>query len=130
MDHELIRSWLQLPPGNWPPDHYTLLGLEPGIGDVARIEHEVHERMQRLRCYQLTHPELATEAMNCLARALVCLTDPDARKAYDREHFSEDRGTVSVAANTPQVPIQVAADLPSTPPSAVAGIAGLGDKPE
>src|SRR6266852_5821286 len=85
MDRELIRSWLQLPPGDWPPDHYTLLGLRPGPVEVARVEQQVHERMQQLRCYQLTHPELATEAMNYLAQALVCLTNPDTKKAYDQE---------------------------------------------
>src|SRR5215472_9715279 len=95
MDRELIRSWLQLPPGDWPPDHYTLLGLEPGEQDPLRIEQYVHERMQRLRNYQLTHPELATEAMNRLAQALVCLTDPAARKAYDRERLAPKPAEIS-----------------------------------
>src|SRR5271157_3425368 len=83
MKHEAICAWLGLVPQNWPPDHYTLLGLEPGEPDVARIEQRVHERLARLRCYQLSHPEQATEAMNRLAQAFVCLTDPSAKKAYD-----------------------------------------------
>ncbi len=37
----------------------------------------------RLRQYQLNHPEEVTEAMNRLARAFSCLTDPTAKKAYD-----------------------------------------------
>jgi hypothetical protein len=85
MDHELIRTWLQLPPGPWPPDHYTLLGLDASETDPARIEQQVHARMQQVRGYQLTHPEVATEAMNCLARALVCLSDDKAREAYKQE---------------------------------------------
>jgi hypothetical protein len=129
MDHRLIQSWLQLPPGDWPPDHYTLLGLEPGAVDPARIEHQVHERMQRLRSYQLTHPDLATEAMNRLARALVCLTDAEAKKAYDREQSSETKATASEAANTPQMAAQNTANLPSTQPSVLAGSAGLESKP-
>lgn len=112
MDRELIQSWLQLPPGNWPPDHYTLLGLAPGEGDLARIEQQVHERMQRVRSYQLTHPELATDAMNCLAQALVCLTDPDAKKAYDRALFSRGRAE----ANGSQAPAAVSAP-PETAPA-------------
>src|SRR5262245_6635535 len=83
MTHDLICSWLGLPPGCWPPDHYTLLGLTPGEGDLARIEQQVHERMARVRRYQLTHPEPATEAMNRLAQALCCLSDPKAKQAYD-----------------------------------------------
>lgn len=84
MDHEKICVWLGLPRGNWPPDHYTLLGLKPGEGDIACIEQQVHERLDKLRCYQLSHPDQATEAMNRLAQAFMCLSDPDAKKAYDQ----------------------------------------------
>jgi hypothetical protein len=76
--------WLGLPPGPWPPDHYALLGLAPGAGDPAAVEGRVLERMERLRPHQLLHPEAVTEGMNRLAQALVCLTDPAARAAYDR----------------------------------------------
>jgi hypothetical protein len=83
MDHGLICRWLGLPAGSWPPDHYRLLGLPRGERDIGQIEQEVHERMNRVRCYQLSHPELATEAMNRLAQALVCLTDPRSKTSYD-----------------------------------------------
>ena len=83
MSGELICSWLRLPPGTWPPDHYALLGLANSEADRNVIEERVHQRMEWVRPYQLTHPELATEAMNRLAQALVCLTDPAAKKAYD-----------------------------------------------
>lgn len=85
MDHSLLRLWLGLPPGPWPPDHYTLLGLAPGRGDPAAIEPLVLSRMDRLRPHQLLHPELVTEGMNRLAQALICLTDPVARAAHDAE---------------------------------------------
>jgi hypothetical protein len=83
VNHELICSWLKVPPTAWPPDHYTLLGLKPGDSDAARIERHVQLRMEWVRCYQLTHPELVTEAMNRLAQAFDCLRDPLARQAYD-----------------------------------------------
>jgi hypothetical protein len=83
MSVELIGSVLGLPPGRWPPDHYTLLGLPPGETDAARVEERVLERMERLRRYQLAHPDAVTDAMNRLAQALVCLTDPAAKRAYD-----------------------------------------------
>ena len=66
MDQQLVSTWLQLPLVDWPPDHYTLLGLKPGEGDLARIEQQVYQRMEMVRRYQLTHPELATEVMNRL----------------------------------------------------------------
>jgi hypothetical protein len=85
MNHERISSWLGLPPGSWPPDHYTLLGLTPGEGDLKRIEQQVHERLARVRQQQLANPEPATEAMNRIAQAFVCLTDAKAKQAYDAQ---------------------------------------------
>lgn len=85
MDHDLICSWLGLPPGGWPPDHYRLLGLEPGEANAELIEQRVHERLDTVRRYQMMHPEQATEAMNRLAQAFVCLTEPASKKNYDAQ---------------------------------------------
>jgi hypothetical protein len=84
MSHELICSWLGLAAESWPPDHYRLLGLEPGESDVGLIEQRVHQRLDEVRRYQMMHPEQATEAMNRLAQAFVCLTEPSAKQAYDQ----------------------------------------------
>ncbi|VTU01910.1 unnamed protein product [Gemmataceae bacterium] len=83
MDVALLRSWLALPPGPWPPDHYALLGLDRDATDPAAIEAVVLAKMDHLRSHQLRHPDLVTEGMNRLAQALVCLTDPAARATYD-----------------------------------------------
>jgi hypothetical protein len=82
-----ICIWLGLPEGSWPPDHYTLLGLPPAESDIDRIEQQVHQRLTRLRCYQLSNPMLATEAMTQLAKAFDCLTTPERKKVYDAAHF-------------------------------------------
>src|SRR5262245_65486440 len=84
MTHEKLRGWLKIRDGEWPPDHYALIGLEPGIGTPDESEGRVLERLELLRRYQLPHPEEATEGMNLLARALDTLTDPEARREYDR----------------------------------------------
>src|SRR4051794_41288939 len=94
MSVELICSVLGLPPGRWPPDHYTLLGLEPGSADVAQVEGHVLDRMERLRRYQLAHPDAVTDAMNRLAQALVCLSDPAAKAAYDANLRTGSRGEI------------------------------------
>ena len=60
---------------DWPPDACTLLGVAPGERDCARIERKVQERLAKLRCHQLSHPEEATEGMNRLAQAFVDLMD-------------------------------------------------------
>ena len=83
MSHEIICEWLGLPAGTWPPDHYRLLGLEPGESDAELIEQRVHQRLDWVRHYQMMHPEPATEAMNRLAQAYVCLTDPASKQSYD-----------------------------------------------
>jgi hypothetical protein len=84
MSQDRLRTWLKLPDGPWPPNHYALIGLSIGAGTPQEIEGRVLERLELLRRYQLPHPDEATEGMNLLARALDTLTDPDARKQYDR----------------------------------------------
>jgi hypothetical protein len=103
MDHDLICSWLGLPPGTWPPNHYRLLGLEPGEANAELIEERVHERLDTVRCYQMMHPEQATEAMNRLAQAFVCLTEPSSKKTYDTQ-----LGIRAVEMPVPPVPPPVA----------------------
>lgn len=83
MSHQLICAWLELSSDRWPPDHYQLLGLAPGEPEFVTIEQHVCQRLETVRRYQLTHPESATEAMNRLAQAFVCLTDPASKKSYD-----------------------------------------------
>src|SRR5436309_15184643 len=93
MSDELICVWLGLPAKTWPPDHYTLLDLDPGESNPELIEQRVHERLERVRRYQLAQPELVTEAMNRLAQAFVCLTDPVAKQAYDRALRPEEQAS-------------------------------------
>jgi hypothetical protein len=102
MDHNQICTWLGLPAETWPPDHYRLLGLEAGENDAELIEQLVHERLDLVRRYQLTHPEQATEAMNRLAQAFVCLTEPSAKKTYDVE--------LGIAASTLEAATTVASE--------------------
>jgi hypothetical protein len=105
MTHDLIRTWLQLPEGSWPPDHYALLGLKPGESDPVQIEQHVYERMEKVRRYQLTHPEAATEAMNRLAQALICLTDPKEKRSYDARLFPEQAPAVNGSAALARPPL-------------------------
>ncbi|HSQ56803.1 MAG TPA: hypothetical protein VLM40_13765 [Gemmata sp.] len=126
MDHSKLRQWLGLPPGVWPPDHYSLLGLPIGQCDPAAIEPIVLARMERLREHQLLHPELVTEGMNRLAQALICLTDPIARISYDAAlglpgHESNLR--------RPSLPVQDAELLLDQPPAPAAAPAAVENPP-
>ena len=71
----LLREWLNLPPGPWPPTDRELLGMtETGPADAATVELKALERMDILRPHQLRNAELVTEGMNRLAQALIALT--------------------------------------------------------
>ncbi len=105
MDYRAICRWLRLPDATWPPDHYTLLGLPRGESDLDEIESQAQERMAIVRCYQLSHPELATEALNRLAEAYACLTSLQTKRRYDAElGLDPDKTCIPVAAATKQQP--------------------------
>jgi curved DNA-binding protein CbpA len=108
MSRELICSVLGLPIETWPPDHYTLIGLRPDQADPARIESRVQELSARLRPFQLAHPDEVTDTLNRLARALVCLSDPHARAAYDKS-----RSLTTTAPS--KTPFQLADELVALP---------------
>jgi hypothetical protein len=59
--------------------------LLAGEEDIVLVEQRVQERLDVLRRYQISHPEQATEGMNLLAQAFVCLTDPIAKRDYDQK---------------------------------------------
>src|SRR5207237_8787461 len=78
--------------------------LPGGEVDAAGGEERGLDRMERLRRYQLAHPEAVTDAMNRLAQALVCLTDRAAKAAYDatlRPATEAVRATVAVQEEPP-----------------------------
>jgi hypothetical protein len=75
MNRDLICNWLGLADKRWPPDPYALLGLSPAECDPPKLELRVQDRMKKLRCYQLSHPEEATEGMNRVAQAFISLVE-------------------------------------------------------
>jgi len=75
MNTDLLRKWLNLPPGVWPPEDRTILALANGPVTAAHIEERALAQMEKLRPYQLVDPDLVTEGMNRLAQALIALTD-------------------------------------------------------
>ncbi|MCI0378616.1 MAG: hypothetical protein L0215_13485 [Gemmataceae bacterium] len=79
MNAKILCNWLGIPEKAWPPDPYTLLGLQPGDADPVRIEQRVQDRMARLRSFQLSFPDEATEGLNRIAQAFISLTEKLAR---------------------------------------------------
>ncbi len=78
------QTWLGIPPGQRPLDHYVLLGLPPFASDAARIAQAADDRMALVRRYQ-TGPRAAhtQKLLNELASAKLCLLSPPAKATYD-----------------------------------------------
>ena len=74
MNTNLLRSWLNLAPGPWPPDDRTLLGFSAGPVSPQDAERQAMLLIGKLRPHQLIHPELVTEGMNRLAQAMLSIT--------------------------------------------------------
>ena len=81
MDRSLLLQWLDLPAGAWPPDPYTLLGLDESTADARQAEARTLTLMGKLRSHQLKHPELVTLGMNQLAEALLHVSSRGPRPA-------------------------------------------------
>src|SRR5262245_15186992 len=81
MNQEMLCTWLGLPKTGWPPDPRTLLGLTQNDTDLTTLEERVQDRMTKLRHYQLSYPEEATEGMNRLAEAFVALAEACSKPA-------------------------------------------------
>jgi len=108
LDTDLLRTWLGLPPGDWPPPDRELLGAEAATPALA--ERRAMQLMSRLRPHQLLHPDLVTEGMNRLAQAMLAVAN--------------HRPAASVPAPTrPRAPTAALAPtlvMPAAPPTRVA----------
>ncbi len=102
--HAQIFRWLGLPPGNWPPDLYTLLGLVRGETNPRKIEQAAERRLAMLRPYQVKYADLASEAMNAVASALVTLTSKVGQTSPERAAAQQTASAASGAPATAAVP--------------------------
>jgi len=114
MSRQLLCSWLNVPEWPWPPSHYALLGLQPGEGGTDEVEHRVLELMDKLRHHQLMNPDLVTEGMNLLAKAMNCLTDPEGRLQYDQSiGLRSKQPLAAVVQETDEVPVVDVIEVPA-----------------
>lgn len=126
MDVNLLRSWVGLAPGPWPPADRELLGLQTdGPVEPAAVEAAALDRMARLRTHQLVHPDLVTEGMNRVAQAMMAVT---ASHAPRRSRPATPPSSVSTIQPTPPISTQVdrshveSAHLPAFPSTATLNV--------
>jgi formylglycine-generating enzyme required for sulfatase activity len=108
---DLYAEWLDVPPGDRPPDHYALLGVPRYCDDADQIDAAVSRQLDRLDRHSLQpdtdRREACQRLMNEVAAAGVVLSDPGRRAAYAAD-LAAARGDRPPAA-------------PAVPPDAFAG---------
>jgi len=78
--------WLAIPPADQPPNHYRLLGVPLFEDNVETIEQAADQRMGHLRNLQTgKHAALSQKLLNEVAKARVCLLNPEKKAAYDQQ---------------------------------------------
>ena len=81
---DVYKEWLGIPEGPRPPDHYSLLRLVKFEDDVEKIQKHYTKLNAHVRKYATGQYSLESqELLNELARAMLCLTDPERKREYD-----------------------------------------------
>lgn len=94
-DIDVYKEWLGIPEGVRPPDYYTLLRVVQFEDDVEKIRNNYRKLNAHVRKYATGQYLIQSqELLNELAKAMLCLTDPDGKREYD-----ESLGREPVADN-------------------------------
>ena len=81
---DVYTEWLGIPEGDRPPDHYELLRLVQFDDDTNRIRDHYKKLNTHVRKYATgKYSVRSQELLNELAKAMLCLTDPERKREYD-----------------------------------------------
>jgi len=84
MQLDVYKEWLGIPEGERPPDHYTLLRLVKFEDDDQKIRRNYTKLNGHVRKYATGQYSKESQALlNELAKAMLCLTDPQRKREYD-----------------------------------------------
>lgn len=82
---DVYKEWLGIPEGVRPPDHYTLLRLVQFEDDLEKVRANYRKLNAHVRKYATgQYLVRSQELLNEMAKAMLCLTDPDGKIEYDR----------------------------------------------
>jgi MshEN domain len=89
-DIDVYKEWLGIADEQRPPDYYTLLRLVQFEDDVSRIQANYRKLNTHVRKYATGQYLVESqELLNELAKAMLCLTDPDGKREYDESQGRE-----------------------------------------
>jgi hypothetical protein len=87
---DVYKEWLGIPPGPRPPDHYELLRCVRFEDDAEKVRAHYRKLNAHVRKYATgQYSTQSQELLNELAKAMLCLTDPERKRAYD-EHLGRE----------------------------------------
>lgn len=87
---DVYKDWLGIPDGPRPPDHYTLLRLVQFEDDTEKIRANYRKLNAHVRKYATGQYSVKSqELLNELAKAMLCLTDPERKREYDESQGRE-----------------------------------------
>ncbi len=84
MPLDVYKDWLGIPEDQRPPDHYQLLRLKQFEDDSAKIQKNYKKLNEHVRKFASgQYQKESQDLLNELARAMLCLTDPERKHDYD-----------------------------------------------
>lgn len=103
-DIDVYKEWLGIPEGVRPPDYYTLLRVVQFEDDAEKIRNNYRKLNAHVRKYATgQYLVRSQELLNELAKAMLCLTDPDGKHEYDA---SLGRAPAEENADEPKTTLQ------------------------
>ncbi|MCA9014615.1 MAG: general secretion pathway protein GspE [Planctomycetaceae bacterium] len=94
---DVYKDWLGIPEGDRPPHHYDLLRLVKFEDDEEKIRAHYKKLNNHVRKYAAGKYSVESqELLNELAKAMLCLTDPERKREYDESlgrEFDDDQAT-------------------------------------
>jgi hypothetical protein len=81
---DVYKEWLGIPDGPRPPNHYELLRLVKFEDNTDKIRNNYKKLNAHVKKYQSgQHSVRSQTLLNELAKAMLCLCDPAAKREYD-----------------------------------------------
>lgn len=93
-DIDVYKEWLGIPEGDRPPDFYTLLRVVQFEDDTEKIQANYRKLNAHVRKYATgQYLKQSQDLLNELAKAMLCLTDPNSKREYDQSQGREIKAT-------------------------------------
>lgn len=93
---DVYKDWLGIPDGPRPPDQYTLLRLVKFEDNTDKVRTNYKKLNGHVRKYATGQYSVRSqELLNEMAKAMLCLTDPERKREYDESlgrEFPEEPG--------------------------------------